>query len=200
MCSTLDPYLCTYKVLVLLWQCEPSSLRGKTPHLATRVGYPAIMAASRTVGHMQEFNPDSETVRVPRAVSDVHCRQRYRGRQVSSYTSDCRRLVSPALPKDKSYEQLVTLLKSTMFQNLSSSLNVSIFTSETTGGCHSHRLSCDHGQSFDRLSSAVWPLTALIFGHWPLTAHILPAKESRYLNCNPSPRACMSGNKRSVHV
>ena len=74
----------------------------------------------------------------------------------------------------------------------------------TTGGCHSHRLyshSCDHG-------SRLWPalFSSLTVDHanfWPLTfdrSDILPAKKSRYLNCNPSPRACMLGNKRSVHV
>ena len=34
------------------------------------------------------------------------------------------------------------------------------------------------GQSFDRLFSAVWPLTTLIFGHWPLTAQIFCPQRS----------------------
>ena len=31
-----------------------------------------------------------------------------------------------------------------------------------------------------------------------VSSTIVPAKESRYLNCNLSPRACMSGNKGSI--
>ena len=74
----------------------------------------------------------------------------------------------------------------------------------SSGGCHSHRLyshSCDRG-------SKLWPALfgSLTVDHaniWPLTfdrSDILPAKKSRYLNCNQSPRACLLGNKRSAHV
>ena len=73
-------------------------------------------------------------------------------------------------------------------------------TTHTSGGYHSHRLyshSCDRG-------SKLWPalfgsLTVDHTNFWPLTfdrSDILPAKESQFLNCNPSPRACMLGSKR----
>ena len=79
-----------------------------------------------------------------------------------------------------------------------------LIKNQYSGGCHSHRLyshSCDHG-------SKLWPalfgsLTVDHANFWPLTfdrSDILPAKKSRYLNCNPSPRASMLENKRSAHV
>ena len=71
-------------------------------------------------------------------------------------------------------------------------------------GCHSHRL---YSHSCDRRSQ-LWPalFSSLTVDHakfWPLifdNSDILPAKKSRYLNCNPSPWACMLGNKGSAHV
>jgi len=75
---------------------------------------------------------------------------------------------------------------------------------QNAGGCHSHRL---HSHSCDR-GSKLWPalfgsLTVDHANFWPLTfdrSDFLPAKKSRYLNCNTSPRGCMLGNKRSEHV
>ena len=70
----------------------------------------------------------------------------------------------------------------------------------TPGGCHSHRLyshSCDRGS---KLRLALFGgLTVDPANFCPLTfdrSDILPAKESRYLNCNLSPWTCKSGNKR----
>ena len=98
-----------------------------TPHLATRVGspveYPAIMAANRTVGQMQEFNPDSETVTAylerfqmfvaANGIEDAKLVPTLLTVVGSKHYSLIRGLVSPlaALPKDKSHEDLVTLLK-----------------------------------------------------------------------------------------
>ena len=49
------------------------------------------------------------------------------------------------------------------------------------GGCYSHRLyshSCDCRSNFDWLFLAVWPLTTLIFGHWPWTTQIFCLQRS----------------------
>ena len=71
-------------------------------------------------------------------------------------------------------------------------------------GCHSHRIYCHSCDRRSKLWLALFgSLTIDHANFWPLTfdrLDILPAKNSRYLNCNPSPRACMLGNKCSAHV
>ena len=78
------------------------------------------MAANRTVGQMQEFNPDCETVTAylerfqmfiaANSIEDAKLVPTLLTVVGSKHYSLIRGLVSPALPKDKSYEDLVTLL------------------------------------------------------------------------------------------
>ena len=79
------------------------------------------MAANRTVGQMQEFNPDIETVTAylerfqmfvaANGIEDAKLVPTLLTVVGSKHYSLIRGLVSPVLPKDKSYEDLVTLLK-----------------------------------------------------------------------------------------
>ena len=79
------------------------------------------MAANQTVGQMQEFNPDCETVTAylerfqmfvaANSIEDAKLVPTLLTIIGSKHYSLIRGLVSPAMPKDKSYEDLVTLLK-----------------------------------------------------------------------------------------
>ena len=76
------------------------------------------MAATKTIGHMQDFNPANETVMA--YIERCHFLLRHTQlRRINSplivvgseYYSLLRRLVSPVLPKDKTLDDLVAILK-----------------------------------------------------------------------------------------
>ena len=79
------------------------------------------MAANQTISQMQEFNPDCETVTAylvrfqmfvaTNSIEDAKLVPTILTVVGSKHYFLIRGFISPALPKDKSYEDLVTLLK-----------------------------------------------------------------------------------------
>ena len=83
--------------------------------------FPSTMAATPTIGHMQEFNPETETVTayIERFQMFVSANSIADDKLVptlltvvgSTHYTLIRGLISPELPKDKSFDELVDVLK-----------------------------------------------------------------------------------------